>query len=274
MSWHGWSVQPPLLYVAVGALLYWVGGRGYHGRPYTRWEEASFAAGLVLIVLALESPLDAYADRLFWVHMVQHIVLLTWAPPLILLGRPWPRMWRGIPLRWRTSIGRALARERWTAPVRLLAHPLAAVIVFNGSIVFWHLRFAFNATLTNGFVHDVEHAMFFFCGLLFWARVIDPGPLRPRLVWPMRLAFVVCSMIVSWVIAVILATSLVPLYPAYAHLTHLPGGLTPLADQQIAGGIMWVPGSFAYGVTILAGVYRWLEPGSRSRGAGGVVTTG
>ncbi len=64
-----------------------------------RLRTVSFAAGLLTIVIALDSPIDTYADQLFWVHMLQHILLLTVAPPLILLGRPWPRMWRALPLR-------------------------------------------------------------------------------------------------------------------------------------------------------------------------------
>ena len=81
----------------------------------------SFVAGLLTIVVALDSPLDTYADQLFWVHMTQHILLLTVAPPLILLGRPWPRMWRALPLPTRTTVGRTIARARWTAP--LIADP-------------------------------------------------------------------------------------------------------------------------------------------------------
>ena len=98
MNWHGWSVQPPLLYVAVAAMLYWAGGLGYRRSGGAGLRAAAFAAGLITIVLALESPIDGYADQLFWVHMCQHIILLTVSPPLILMGRPWPRMWQALPL--------------------------------------------------------------------------------------------------------------------------------------------------------------------------------
>jgi cytochrome c oxidase assembly factor CtaG len=262
MNLGAWSIEPPLAYVAVAGLLYWVGGQGWRARPLRAdaWRTASFVGGLVTIVLALDSPIDAYADQLFWVHMLQHVLLLTVAPPLILLGRPWPRMWRGLPLEVRAGVGRAIARGRWTAPLRALTRPLPAWLLFNAVVVAWHIPAAYNATLTSNAIHQVEHATFFFTGLLFWARVIDPGPLRPKLVWPVRLAYVVGGMVVGWVLAITLVLVPHPLYAHYAALVQRPGGISALTDQQIAGGIMWVPGSITYTVTLLIGLYRWLEP--------------
>ncbi len=260
MSWGGWSIEPPLAYVAIAAMLYWVGGRGYGHRAHQRLHTASFVAGLVTIVLALESPIDGYADQLFWVHMLQHVLLLTVAPPLILLGRPWPRMWRALPLESRTRIGRTLALAPWTAPVRALARPWPAWLLFNLGLLAWHVPGAYNATLNSNAIHQLEHAMFFFTGLLFWARVIDPGPLRPRLVWPMRIAYVLGAMIVGWGLAITLVLVPEPLIAHYATLTHRPGGFSALTDQQLAAGVMWVPGSLAYGIAAMIGIYRWLEP--------------
>src|SRR5690349_5448387 len=109
MAWGNWSLDPSLAYVAVAAGLYVLGGSG--GRsPREGLRAAAFFAGLITIVIALDSPIDAYADELFWVHMLQHILLLTVAPPLILLGRPWPRMWRALPLHARARLGRTIAR--------------------------------------------------------------------------------------------------------------------------------------------------------------------
>lgn len=260
MSFGGWSIQIPLVYVAIAAVLYWVGGRRHSRAAAEPLRTASFAAGLVTIVLALESPIDGYAEQLFWVHMLQHVLLLTVAPPLILLGRPWPRMWQGLPIESRTRIGRTLAAGRFTAPLRALARPLPACVLFNATIIGWHIPGAYDATLSSGLVHDIEHAMFFFTGLLFWARIIDPGPLRPRLVWPARIAFVLTSMIVGWVLAITLVLVQHPLYAHYADLAQRPGGISALTDQQLAGGIMWVLGSLSYGITIIVGFYRWLEP--------------
>ena len=236
MSWGGWSIEPPVAYVAIAGLLYWLGGRSRTVRArHEPWRTASFVAGLVTIVLALDSPIDGYADQLFWVHMVQHIILLTVAPPLILLGRPWPRMWLAFPLRTRTTVGRAIARGRWAAPLRTLARPLPAFVLFNATIIFWHIPFAYNATLENSAIHQLEHAMFFFTGLLFWARVIDPGPLRPQLIWPMRVAYVVGAMVVGWVLAIALVLAPHPLYPVVRR-AHAPARRDLRADRPAARG--------------------------------------
>jgi putative membrane protein len=260
MSWHGWSIQTPVLYVALAGLLYWEGGRRGRERSQSRLRTAAFVAGLVTILLALDSPLDGYAEKLFWVHMLQHVLLLTVAPPLILLGRPWPRMWRALPLSTRTSVGRTLARSPVTAPIRALAKPWPAWVLFNATLLGWHIPAAYNATLTSSAIHQLEHATFFFTGLLFWARVVDPGPLRPRLGWVLRAAYVTGAMTIGWILAVALVTVQHPLYSHYADLTSRPGGLTALGDQQLAGGVMWVLGSISYSVAIFVAFYRWLEP--------------
>jgi putative membrane protein len=271
MSWGAWSLDPSLVYVALAGSLYLIGGRG-RGRP-TSLQAASFFAGLLTIVIALDSPIDHYADELFWVHMLQHILLLTVAPPLFLLGRPWPRMWRAVPLGPRTSIARTIARGRWTSPLRALARPVPAWILFNGTIVFWHIPGAYDLTLRYGTIHVCEHAMFFFTGLLFWARVIDPGPLRPRLVWPVRIAYAAGAMVVGWVLAITLVLVPHPIYGYYAALATRPGDISALTDQQIAAGMMWVPGSISYTITFLIGFYRWLEPGRSSSPRPAAFTT-
>jgi putative membrane protein len=272
MNWGDWSLEPPVIYVALAALMYWFGGRRMRAsRDLAR--AAAFYGGLATIVLALDSPLDGYADELFWAHMLQHVLLITVAPPLILLGRPWPRMWRALPLRARTTVGRAVAGSSIAAPLRALARPWPAWLLFNATVLAWHLPAAYNATLTSNAVHQLEHAMFFFTGLLFWARVIDPGPLRPRLVWPARIAYAVGAMIVGWALAIGLVLAPHPLYAHYAALAHRPGGISALTDQQIAAGVMWVPGSISYTIAFLIGFYTWLEPERGARPPQPALTT-
>jgi putative membrane protein len=266
-----WQLDPGLVYVEASAVLYLLGSRGrWRPRPL---EAAAFFAGLLSIVIALDSPIDYYADQLFWVHMVQHVLLLTVAPPLILLGRPWPRMWRALPLETRTRIGRAVGGAWWAAPVRALARPVPAWILFNATVIGWHIPAAYDATLTSGAVHVCEHAMFFFTGLLFWARVIDPGPLRPRLIWPARVAYAGGAMVIGWLLAITLVIVPHAIYQYYAALPSRPGGISEVTDQQLAAGVMWVPGSIAYTITFIIGFYRWLEPDRQSTPTRPAVTT-
>ncbi len=259
MNLSRWSWDPSLVYVVPAAVLYALGSRPKAGRPNVL-QAAAFYTGLVSIVIAVDSPIDAYADELLWVHMLQHIILLTVAPPLILLGRPWPTMWRALPLGSRTVLARGVAKSHLAAPLRALAAPLAAWILFNGAIVVWHIPSAYDLTERNGAVHAAEHAMFFFFGLLFWARVIDTGPLRPHLAWPARIVYIVGAMIVGWVLAVIFVVAPEPIYQHYADLRTRPGGISALTDQQLAGGMMWVGGSIAYTIALLIGLYQWVAP--------------
>jgi cytochrome c oxidase assembly factor CtaG len=271
MNLSDWSLDPSLVYVVLAGWLYLLGSRG-RDRP-NPLRALSFFAGLLTIVIALDSPIDHYADQLFWVHMLQHVLLLTVAPPLFLLGRPWPRMWRALPLDVRTRLGRTVARSRWTAPLRSLARPVPAFVLFNATILLWHIPGAYDLTLRYGTIHVCEHAMFFFSGLLFWARVIDPGPLRPRLLWPTRIAYVSGSMVVGWMLAIVLVLEPHAIYGYYAALKSRPGGISALTDQQLAGGVMWVPGSVAYTVTFLIGFYRWLTHDQTETRAAPALTT-
>jgi cytochrome c oxidase assembly factor CtaG len=264
-----WSWDPALIYVTLAAVMYVVGGmrRGASRSPMAIVErepirELAFAAGLLSIVIALDSPIDYYSDQLFWVHMSQHIILLTVSPPLILLGRPWPRMWQALPMRWRTAAGRTLVGARWTAPVRALARPWPAWVLFNANMLLWHIPGAYDLTLGHQWIHDCEHALFFFTGLLFWAHVVDPGPLRHRMTWFVRAGYVTGAMVAGWILAITLVVVQHPLYAHYADLLSRPGGISALDDQQIAGGMMWVPGSISYTVALIAIFWRWATPES------------
>src|SRR2546421_5262965 len=133
MDFAGWSIEPPLAYVVVAGLLYWLGGRGLRSRQQPL-RTASFWAGMATIVLALDSPIDVAADKLFWAHMVQHVLLLTAAPPLILLGRPWPRMWRGPPPWLRAKGGRGGGRAGGAPPPRARGRTPPARGLFYGTL--------------------------------------------------------------------------------------------------------------------------------------------
>jgi putative membrane protein len=263
-----WSLDPPLAFVVLIAILYWVGNRRTVAVERTkverRWRSASFYAGLATVVVALDSPLDALSEKLFWAHMVQHVLLLVVAPPLIVLARPWVRLWRALPLSARQSLGRSLGRGERAAPLRAisrtLGRPLPSFVLFSGVLLVWHVPALFDATLRSSAVHALEHTLFFSTALLFWKQVLPSPPLHARLAPVQRIAYLVGAMVVSWILAVVLALAPHPLYAHYAHEATRPGGISALADQQIAAGIMWVPGSITFLIVMFAYVHRWLSP--------------
>lgn len=258
-----WTGGPALLWVLGAALLYRLGGRGRRRRPGDGWRDASFVAGLVAIVIALDSPVDELADRLFWAHMGQHILLIGVAAPLLALARPWARMWRGFPLAFRRDVAHALAGPG-AAPLRRVATfaggALVSWLLFNVNFCAWHLPVLYDAALRWEFVHALEHLTFFATGLLFWTRVIPAAPWRSSLGELGKLAYLGATLVVGWVLAIVLALATSPLYSPYVEVANRPGHISALTDQQLAAGVMWVPGGLAYLIAIAVIAYRWLEP--------------
>jgi cytochrome c oxidase assembly factor CtaG len=271
LRWQDWPLQWPFYALCVTAWLYLLGGRA-SATPASagkRWRGAAFYGGILALVLAIDSPIDVYADSLFWVHMVQHVLLMLVAPPLVLLGRPWPRLTRPLPIDVRRPLARTVLVGGTLAPLRralrFLATPLPAFALFNVTLLAWHVPRLYDLTLRYGLVHDLEHAMFFGTALLFWSHLVPGAVSRPQLGDGQRVAYATGGMLVSWLLAVVLGLASHPLYPAYAALTHRPGGISALADQQLAAGVMWVPGSVPYTIVLFAAAFRWLDPAGASR---------
>jgi putative membrane protein len=263
-----WPLEWPLVAVVVTGLLYLHGGRlsATASRSVKRWRGVAFYGGLASIALAVDSPVDAYADRLFWMHMVQHVLLMMVAPPLLLIGRPWPRLSRPLPLDLRRPLARAVLAGPALAPLRgalrRLAAPFPSFVLFSATLVVWHVPALYDLTLRDGIVHDAEHALFFSTALLFWVHLLPGATGRPRLSDGARVAYGTAALLVSWALAVVLGLAPEPAYGAYASLAHRPGGLSALGDQQIAAGVMWVPGSIPYCVVLLVAAFKWLDPRS------------
>ena len=261
-----WSVNVPLLLIVDLAILYRLGDERTttpaREKSSQRRRSLCFYASLAVLAIALSSPLDALSEQLFWAHMVQHVLLIMVAAPLMILARPWVRLWRCLPLRARRPLGKSLARDERTAALRWTAHglgaPLPSLVLFSVVLLAWHVPALFDATLHSQALHALEHTLFFGTALMFWKQVIHSPPLRDRLATAQRVAFVIAAMIVSWVLAIVLALAPHPLYPFYAHEAIRPGGISAMADQQIAAGVMWVPGSITFVIVIFVYLHRWL----------------
>ena len=265
-------LAPPFLLGVLAALLY-VRGRARHVRvvaPSRRaeltWRAFAFWAALVTLVLAHDSVIDDEADRLFWVHMVQHVLLMMVVAPLLVLSAPWLPMWKGLPLSTRRGLGAAYMRSPgWRAARsvgRWVAGPVIVWILFSIDLCAWHVPALYGLTLRHQAVHDFEHLSFLVLAVLFWAQVIESPPLRPRLDQARRVVYVVAGATVCWLLAIVLTFASSPLYAGYEAAASQRHGLSALADQQLAAGIMVGPGSIPYAVFVFLALYRWLDGSS------------
>jgi len=192
------------------------------------------------------------------------VLLIVVAAPLFVLASPWIRLWRCLPLDTRRWLAGGLSHGERTAPLRAIARtlgrPVPSFVAFSVVLLGWHVPVLFDATLKSSTLHAFEHTLFFCTALLFWKQVIPSSPLHIRLVAPQRVVYLIGGMIVSWALAVVLALAPHPLYSYYVNLGSRPGGISAMADQQLAAGVMWVPGSVTFLIVLFVYVHRWLVP--------------
>lgn len=240
--------------LAVAAWLYWRGWRRLHReRPhrYTLARFAAFLGGLGILLLAIASPLDAFGGLLLEVHMIQHLLLLMIAPPLIWLGQPVLPMLRGLPGTFlKAGLGPFLASSTLRRIGRAITHPVVCWLAMAAAVIFWHTPRWYELGLSSPAWHEMEHACFFFAALLFWWPVVEVWPSRP--VWPRwgMVPYLVLADLVNTGLSAWLVFSSHVVYRTYALAPRL-GGISALDDQATAGAIMWVPGSIAYLVPAL-----------------------
>jgi putative membrane protein len=247
---ESWSAPVPLTLVMIlSAFLYLRGWRQLHSASANvipAWRAGSFLLGLFLIWVALGSPLAAFDEELLTVHMVQHLLLSTFAPPLLLLGAPALPLFRALPLGvMRRIVGPFL---RWWPARKLqrtLAHPVVCWLAAVMTLVIWHIPAVFESALHSDRIHEVEHLSFLVTGLLFWWPVIAPWPSIAR--WP-RWSFplyLFCATLPCDVLSAFLAFCDRVVYPNYLLAPRI-FSLSALADQEFAGSLMWVSVTFAY----------------------------
>lgn len=263
-----WTAEPfVVLPVVVTAAIYlrgFVHARRAVPEQLPAWRAVAFCAGLAAILLATCSPIDALGHRWLAAHMAQHLLLMVVAPPLIWLGAPLAPMLAGLPHRARRAIAVALATRPLAAIVAVIADPRAAWIAFSLAFWAWHLPALYDLALASDAWHHVEHACFFLTSLAFWRSVIAPWPTR-RL-WP-RGAMIVYLLLAeaqATLLSAILTFADRVIYTPYASASAA-GSLSPLDDQALAGVVMWVPGSIAFSIALLALVFEALSPQARSQ---------
>ena len=228
-------------------------------RRWPLWRTGLFLLGLVALLAALASPIDAYASVSFAVHMVQHMLLTVLAAPLLMLGAPIRPLLRGLPASVRAAVVRPLARAPAVRTfVHLLRHPLIAAALYVGGLYAWHLPNLYDAALLDARVHLIEHAWFFLSALVFWSVVIDPEPFRATLGYGARLPYLlVLGAAQNTVLGGILSFSSRLLYTAYAGSATI-FDMDRVTDQRVGGAIMWVLGDFVFLAAASIAFFLWL----------------
>ncbi len=219
---------PPLL--AGFAYLYLYGLRArslaHEGRPVQTWRIFSFVSGVLLAIAVQVGPLDTLADSVLVAHMLQHIVIGDIASLLIVFGLTGP-------------VIQPLLHIRATRPLRKLAHPLVALMLWAVNLYAWHLPVIYQLAIRHDLVHALEHASFLWFGTLLWLGVIGPLP-KPKwfISWG-GVGYMILVRLIGSVLANVLIWAQTVFYPVYK-ASDAARGLNPLSDQNLAGGLMMI----------------------------------
>ncbi len=242
-----------------------ISGPGINRRSLgAAWRPVSYITGLLVIGFALMSPLDVLVQQLFFMHMIQHLLLIMVAPVLLLLPNPMPYLLWGLPSRARMAAGKALNAVLNKESIigrflRKVTGPAAVWFIMIAFIIGWHDPAMYNAALRSEFVHDLEHLTMFLAGMLFWWTVTGAGPrLHKNLSRPAKVAFVIAAIPPNMALGAALAFSQQPIYSFYSDMPRL-WGISVLDDQRLSGIIMWIPGSMMYFMIALALIFLILS---------------
>jgi cytochrome c oxidase assembly factor CtaG len=244
-----WNLEPlQLAPTIVVALLYYRRCRtlARRGTPVPGWRRGVFWTGIGLVIVALNSPVDQIGERdFFFMHMTQHILIGDLAPLCFAVGLTGPVL-------------RPVLAIHWVERMRFLAHPLVALPVWAVNLYVWHLPFLYDAALRHPTVHALEHTLFFACGTLMWAPVVETLPAPQWFGTGAKLGYIVAVRLVETVLGNIFIWSSHAYYPWYVHARPL-WGISAVHDQNLAGAAMMIEGSIVTFVAIVVLFLRMAE---------------
>ena len=232
--------------------------RRHPARPWPLMRTAAFLAGLLVVVLATQSGIGTYDDTLFYDHMIQHLMLLMVAPPLLVTGQPVTLLLHASrnPLHsWAKNVLRS-----W--PIRAITWPVLGVVAYAATVIWTHLTSFMNVALTNGTVHDLEHVLYLVVGYLYFLPLVGNEPTGWKVSYPLRLFLLFIAMPVDAFTGVVLNSyGTVPFSPMEPRSWEP----SPLSDLHDGGAVMWVGGAAIMFVVIMCVFFGWSrESGSSS----------
>ena len=241
-----WIVTSTLALCAIIYMRGWARIRRTRPAQFGVGRLAAFLGGIVALFVAVASPLDTFSESLLFMHMAQHFVLMSVAPPLIVLSAPVVPMLRGLP-RWviRRLLGPIFDTRALPAAGRFLTRPRVAWLAMNSAYIGWHIPRAYEFALASENWHNFEHACFFFTNLMFWWPIICPWPSRPLQSRWVLVPYLFLADVVNTGVSAFLCFAGRLLYPSYNAIPR-PFGLSALNDQVAAGAFMWVCGSMIF----------------------------
>lgn len=248
--WSSWSLHPPVLaLLALAAVAYRMGLRELRRQQeqakISRRHVAAFYLGLGALAVALVSPLDQVAHTIFSGHMIQHLVFISIAAPLLVYGRPGLPFLHALPDFVRRRLGEVAAKLPGAERLRaMLLAPMLVVALHALALWVWHLPSPYQAALGDDSLHIAEHLGFLGTSILLWILIIGRGSTR-RLGYGPAVLVVLATSLQSGALGALLTFAGTELYPIH-RAGAAAWGLTPLEDQQLAGAIMWIPPGMVY----------------------------
>lgn len=261
-----WRLDIPLLTaLAVAAAVYLCGVvRVDRRHPARRWPAGrtlAYLTGLATVWAALSSFVGIYATTFFWIHMIQHLLLIMVAPALLVVGRPLILVMHASRNPWHTRVKRLL-RSR---PVTIVTCPAVSVPIYAATVVGTHLTAFQNVAVTHSAAAMAEIALYLIAGYLYFLPSIGDEPIRWRLSAPAKMVAVLLIMPIDTFTGVALLMTTHAPWPAYA-AQHRGWGPDPLTDVHWGGAVMWIGGDTIMIVLIVLALCRWLFGNARSRG--------
>lgn len=260
-SWEpSWWLSTSVLVAAVVYFRGWLAIRKTRPKLFPAWRFGLFLLGLTVLWLAIGSPMDAFADAMLSAHMIEHLMLMSMVPPLLLLANPTVPLLRGLP-RWlvRYLIGPLIRIRQLRNFGHWLTRPRVAWLVMNLIFLGWHIPIAYDFALEHEGWHIVEHVCFLSASILFWWPIIRPWPSGGRVhTWGLIL-YLLSADVVNTALSAFLAFCNRPIYSYYLTEPN-PLQFSPVADQVIGAVIMWVFGSLFFLVPAVVITLRLLQP--------------
>jgi putative membrane protein len=235
------------------------------GAVQRRWERAAFAVGWVTMMAAVLPPLDRLAIELFSAHMVQHELMMLIGAPLLMAGRPVPVCLAGLPPRLRRGVASMMQSDTAGHMWRVATTPLVAWTLHGAAIWLWHLPSLYDAAVGNEAIHALQHAMFVGTSVLFWWGMLYGR--YGRAGYGAAVFYVFTTAVHTGALGAFLTFARSPMYPFY-EAPAAAHGIDALADQQLAGLLMWIPAGFVLTTLGIALFAAWMgESERRSRAA-------